>query len=99
LVYDELKVVMNVKSLNPELGGNAQAIDKCLVFHHTIGHVEVQLNHKEELVSLGGDQNYAFPGPIESERAIEIHAPLLLGDWGAVVPWSLQPKNLLEPGT
>jgi hypothetical protein len=79
-VYNELRVTMNVKPLNPELSGDVQVIDECLVFHHIIGREEVQSNHVEEPVSLGGDQHYASPGPIESERVIKIHAPVLLGD-------------------
>jgi hypothetical protein len=28
------------------------------------------------------DQHHASPGPVEGERAIEIHAPVLLSDQG-----------------
>jgi hypothetical protein len=55
LVDDELRVIIDVKPLNPELGGDAQAVDKCLVFHHIVGHEEVQSNYIEESISLRGD--------------------------------------------
>jgi hypothetical protein len=82
LVDDELKVAADVKPLNPELGGDAQAIDQYLIFCHIVGCEEVQSNHIEEPISLKGDQYDASPGPVESERAIKIHAPVLLGDRG-----------------
>jgi hypothetical protein len=55
LVDDDLSVIPDVKPLDPELGGDAQAIDKGLELHHIIGHGEVQSNHIEELTSLGRD--------------------------------------------
>jgi hypothetical protein len=73
---------VDVKPLNPELGSDAHDIDECLVFCHIVGHVEVQLNYIEDPISLRGDQYYASPSPIEGERAIGIHAPVLLGDPG-----------------
>jgi hypothetical protein len=82
LVYDELRVTVNARPLNLELGGDAHADDQCLIFRHIIGCVEVQLNHVDESVSFGGDQHYASHGLVESERAIEIHALLLLADRG-----------------
>jgi hypothetical protein len=82
LVDDELRVAADVKPLNPELGGDAQAVDQCLIFYHIVGCEEVQSNHVEEPISLTGDQYDASPGPVESEGAIKIHAPVLLGDRG-----------------
>jgi hypothetical protein len=82
LVDDELRVTVDVKLLNPKLGSNAQDIDECLIFRHIVGHTEVQSNYIEELMSLRGDQCYASPSPVEGERAIEIHALVLLGDRG-----------------
>jgi hypothetical protein len=93
-VYNELRVTTNVKPLNPELSGDVQVVDECLVFRHIIGREEVQSNHVEEPVSLGGDQHYASPGPIESKTLTKIHAPVLLGDrvgGGAAVSRSVRP--------
>jgi hypothetical protein len=82
LVDDELRVTTNIKSLNPKLGGDAHVVDECLVFCHIVGCTEVQSNHIEESISLRRDQYYTSPGPVEGERAIKIHAPVLLGDQG-----------------
>jgi hypothetical protein len=82
LVHDELRVIADIKPLNPNLSGDAQAVDKRLVFHHIVGATEVQPKHIEETVSLRIDQHYASPGPIEGDRAITICAPVLLGDQG-----------------
>jgi hypothetical protein len=65
LVGDELRVAVDVKPLDPELSGNAQAVDEGLIFHHIVCRVEIQLNYVDELISLGGDQNDASPHPIE----------------------------------
>jgi hypothetical protein len=59
-----------------------QAVDECLIRRQIVGCVEVQSNHVEESISLRGHQYNASPGPIESEVAVEIHAPVLLGDRG-----------------
>jgi hypothetical protein len=67
LVDDELRGTTDVKPLNPELGGDAQAIDRCLVFCHIVGHAEVQSNYIEESISLRGDQYNASSGPVEVE--------------------------------
>jgi hypothetical protein len=94
LVHDELRVITDIKPLNPNLSGDAQAIDKRLVFHHIVGATEVQPKHIEETVSLRIDQHYASPGPIEGDRAITICAPVLLGDRGggaAAESLSIQP--------
>jgi hypothetical protein len=82
LVDDELRVAADVKPLNPEFGGDAQAVDQCLIFCHIVGCEEVQSNHIEESISLTRDQYDASPGPVVSEGAIKIHAPVLLGDRG-----------------
>jgi hypothetical protein len=92
MVDNELRVTVDVKPLNPELGGDVQVVDDYLIFYHIIGQAEVKSNHVEESVSLRRNQHYASPGPIESERDIEIHAPMLLDDRGAaIVSWSIQP--------
>jgi hypothetical protein len=82
LIDDELRVTADVKPLNPKLDGDALAIDECLIFNHIVGCSAVQPNHIEESISLAGDQHYTSPGPVESVRAIEVHAPLLLGHQG-----------------
>jgi hypothetical protein len=41
LVDDELRVTVDMKPLNPEFSGDAQAVDECLVFCHIVGHIEV----------------------------------------------------------
>jgi hypothetical protein len=82
LFDNELRVATDVKLLNPKLDGDAQTVDECLVFCHIVGCAEVYSNHVEEPVFLRGDQNYASPGPVESERGIEIYALVLLGDPG-----------------
>jgi hypothetical protein len=82
---------VDVKPLNPELDGDAHAIDECLVFHHIVGHAKVQLNHVEEPVSHRGDQHYASLDPVESATTIEIHAPVLQGDGGGAASQTIQP--------
>jgi hypothetical protein len=67
LVDDKLRVTAVVKLLNPELDGDAQAVDEYLIFSHIIGCTEVQSNHVKESVSLRGDQHYASLDPIKSE--------------------------------
>jgi hypothetical protein len=49
LVDDELKVTVDVKLLDLEFSGDARAVDECHVFHHIVGHAEVQSNYVEEL--------------------------------------------------
>jgi hypothetical protein len=63
LVDDEFRVATDVKSLDPKLDGNAQAVDECLVFYHIVGHEEVHSNHVEESISLSRDPYYASPRP------------------------------------
>jgi hypothetical protein len=82
LVDDDLRVAMYVKSLDAELGGDAQVLDECLIFHHIVGHVDVQSNYIEELISLMGDQYDTSPSTVEGERAIKIHALVLVGHRG-----------------
>jgi hypothetical protein len=53
LVDDELRVTVDVKPLNPKPDSDARVIDECLIFHHIVGHTEVQLNHVEERSPLG----------------------------------------------
>jgi hypothetical protein len=48
LVDGELRVIVDVKPLNPKLGSDAQPIDECLIFCHIVCHAEVQSNHVEE---------------------------------------------------
>jgi hypothetical protein len=79
LVDDELRVTADVKSLDPELNSDAQAVDEGLVLHNIVGHMEVQSNNVEELIPLWGDQHNTSPDPIESERVIEVHTLVLLG--------------------
>jgi hypothetical protein len=80
LVDDELRVTTDVKPLDPELGGDAQAVDKVLILRHIVGRMEIHSNHIEESIFLGGDKHNASPGPVEPEGAIEVHAPMLLGN-------------------
>jgi hypothetical protein len=83
---------MNVKPLNPELGGDAQAIDECLVFHHIVGHVEVQSNYVEEPISLGEISMTPPPAPL---RVKEPSKYMLQCSWVigvmAIEFWSTQP--------
>jgi hypothetical protein len=41
MVAEELRVTVDVKPLDLELGGNAHAVDECLVFCHIVDHAEV----------------------------------------------------------
>jgi hypothetical protein len=82
LIDNEFKVSTDVKPLNPKFSGNAQVIDQGLVLHHIVGSVKVQSNNIKKSISLRRDQHYASLGTVEGERAIEIHAPMLLSDWG-----------------
>jgi hypothetical protein len=41
LVDDKLRVTADVKPLDPELSGDVQAIDKCLVLYHIVDCIEV----------------------------------------------------------
>jgi hypothetical protein len=45
LVDDDLQVTADIKLLNPELDSDAEAADKCFIFCHIVGCVEVQGNH------------------------------------------------------
>jgi hypothetical protein len=83
LVEDKLRVTADVKPLDIELSGDAQAIDEGLVLCHVVGHAELQSNNVEELIALCGDQHNASPDPIESERVIKVYTPVLLGHRGA----------------
>jgi hypothetical protein len=80
LVDDELRVIVDVKWLDPELDGDAQAIDEGLVLCHIVCYMEMQSNHLEEPISLGGDQYNASPSHIESEGAAKVHASVLLAN-------------------
>jgi hypothetical protein len=80
LVDDELRVIVDVKSLDPELDSDAQAINKGFVLWHIVCCMEIQSNHLEELISLGGDQYNTSPSPVESEGAAKVHAPVLLAN-------------------
>jgi hypothetical protein len=82
LVDDELRVTAEVKLLDPELDGNAQAIDDGVILHNVVGHVEVQSNNIKESIPIWGDQNNATPSPVETERAVKVHTPVLLGHRG-----------------
>jgi hypothetical protein len=82
MVDDELRVIVDVKLLDPELDGDAHVVDEGLIFCYIVGRVEVQSNHIEEPISLGGDQHNTSPAPAKSERAIEVHSPVLLGIHG-----------------
>jgi hypothetical protein len=64
LVDNEFRVAMDVKPLDPELGNDAQANDEGLVFCHIVCHTEMQSNHEEELIALGGNQDDASPAPL-----------------------------------
>jgi hypothetical protein len=79
VIDDKLRVATDVKPLNLELSDDAQAVDECLVFCHIVGHVEVQSNYVEEMISHRGDQYDASLGPVECERAIKKHALVLFG--------------------
>jgi hypothetical protein len=41
LVDDELRVAMHIKLLDPELGGDAEAINKGLIFRHIVCRMEM----------------------------------------------------------
>jgi hypothetical protein len=55
MVDDELRVIADLKPLDPMLGGNAQGVDESLVLRHIVGHAEVQSNYIKESISLRGD--------------------------------------------
>jgi hypothetical protein len=82
LIDDEIRVSMDVEPLNPKFGGNAQSIDEVLVLYHITGGTEVQSNNVKESISFKWDQHYASLSLVEGERAIKIHAPMLLSDRG-----------------
>jgi hypothetical protein len=44
LVDDELRVSSDIEALDPQLGGNVEAIDKGLMFHYIIRGHKVELN-------------------------------------------------------
>jgi hypothetical protein len=99
LVDDELRIVMDVKPLDPELGGDVQAVDEGLILHHIVSCVEMQSGHVEELIPLIGEiSTMPPPTPVESERVIEVHAPGSPGQ-AAVVSRSTPPRSPPEPGT
>jgi hypothetical protein len=53
LIDDKLRVAVDVKPLDQELGNDAQAIDEGLILCHIVGRVEMQSNHVEELIPPG----------------------------------------------
>jgi hypothetical protein len=55
MVDDELRVIADLKPLDPMLGGDVQGVDESLVLRHIVGHVEVQSNYIKEPISLRGD--------------------------------------------
>jgi hypothetical protein len=55
LADDELRVVVDVKLLDPELGGDVETVNEGLILCHIVCCVEMQSNHVQELISLWGD--------------------------------------------
>jgi hypothetical protein len=53
-VDGELEATTDVEPLDPEIGGDVQAIDEGLVLCHIVGRTKVQSNNVEESISLGG---------------------------------------------
>jgi hypothetical protein len=49
LVDDELRVTVDVKLLDPELGSDAEAVDEGLILCHIVCCAEMQSNHIKEL--------------------------------------------------
>jgi hypothetical protein len=83
-LIQQLRVSTYVKLL-PKFSGDAQAIDQRLVLCHMVGSTEVQSNNIKVPFSLRRDHHYTSPGTVEGERAIEIHAPMLLSDQGGLL--------------
>jgi hypothetical protein len=61
LFDNELRVTVDVEPLDPELGGDAQAVDEFVIFCHVAGCAEVQSNHIEEPINHRGDEHNAPP--------------------------------------
>jgi hypothetical protein len=59
-----------------------EALDEGLILCHIVHCTEMQSNHIDDSISLGGDQHHASSGPVESEGAVKVHAPVLLGSQG-----------------
>jgi hypothetical protein len=55
LVNDELRVTVDVKPLDPELGGDVHAVNEGLILCHIVCCTKMQSNHVEESISLGED--------------------------------------------
>jgi hypothetical protein len=99
LIDDNLRVSMDVKTLNPKFINNAQTVDQCFVLRHIIGGMEVKSNHRKESITFTRDRHHASPGTVEGDRAIKIQAPVLLNDQGDAESQSIRPQNLIGPRT
>ena len=45
MVHDQLGVALDIKALDAQLNGDAQAIDERLIFGHIVGGGEMDANH------------------------------------------------------
>jgi hypothetical protein len=98
LIDNKLGVSEDVKPLTPKFSCDVQSIDQGLILCHIVGSVEVQSNNVKESISFRRKQHYASPDTVEGERAIKIHAPMLLSDRGAESQ-SIRLQNPLGPQT
>jgi hypothetical protein len=57
-----------------------QAIYQGLVLCYIIGSMEMESTNVKESITPRRHQHYTSPGTVEGEGAIEVHAPMLVGD-------------------
>jgi hypothetical protein len=99
LIDNKLIISMDIKPSNPKFGGDAHTVDQGPILCHIIGSMKVQLNNVKESICFRRDQHNTSPGTVEGKGDIEIHAPMLLSDRGAVESWSIRPQSPSGPGT
>jgi hypothetical protein len=91
LVDEELRVTVDVKPLDPDLGGDAKAMDEGLILHHIV-YAEMQSNHVEEPISLGGDQHHAPTSPLRVKKSSKymLQCSRVIGAGGCFGPFHLK---------
>jgi hypothetical protein len=59
LVNDELRVPLDIETLDPQLNDDVEAIDKVLILFYVVGDREVELDHVAHANPEGRDENEA----------------------------------------
>ena len=78
MVDDQLGVAPDVKPLDTQLDGDAQAIDECLILSHIIGGGKMDANYVPHAFLEGQNEDQPHAGAFLHQRSIEVHRPVLL---------------------